>query len=189
VGWYFSGENFVQHGLGQQDVSATDNASQSSVQPNHIKAGTNAKFMWNPTDPLQTRFQIKLMLNYAPASLSDLELQASVVADDYFEFWFNNKHRGNYLLKEYQSSTFPNHGIPRAFNLTGFQNGENIIEIRANDGGCLLEGGKCPDRDGVGNPFSLVNKAVFFDGTIKCSSSALKSPNPKCVLQNFDTPN
>jgi hypothetical protein len=189
VGWYFSGENFVQHGLGQLDVNATDNASQGSVQPTDVKAGTKAKFMWNPSDPLQTRFQIKLMLNYLPAALSDLELEASVVADDYFEFWFNNQFKGNYLLEEHQSSTFPNHGIPRAFNLTGFQNGENIIEIRANDGGCLLEGGKCPDRDGLGNPFSLVNKAVFFDGTIKCSSSALNSPNPKCVLQNFDTPN
>lgn len=175
VGWYFSGENFVQHGLGQQDVSATDDASQASVQPNDVKAGTKAKFMWNPSDPLQTRFQIKLMVNYPSAVLSDLELDAAVVADDYFEFWFNNNYKGNYLLEEHQSPIFPNQGIPGRFNLTEFQNGENIIEIRANDGGCLLENGKCPDRENSGLPYSRAFKAVFFDGRIKCRSGATQN--------------
>lgn len=179
AGWYFSGGDFVGHGLGQQNASAIDNASQASVQPTDVKPGTKAKFMWNPSDPLQTRFQIKLMVNSLPAALSDLELDAYVVADDYFEFWFNNQYQGNYLLEEHQSPTFPNQGIPRHFKLTGFINDENIIEIRANDGGCLLEGGSCPDKPDIGFPEPRAFKAVFFDGSIKCHSDATQN----CLLQ------
>jgi subtilisin family serine protease len=188
VGWYFSGENFVGHGLGQQDVSATDNASQASVQPNDVKPGTKAKFMWNPSDPLQTRFQFKMMVNCVhvdPPNLPNkpyVELEASVVADDYFEFWFNNHYQSNYLLEEHQSPTFPNQGIPKVFNITEFINGENIIEIRANDGGCLLENGECPDKRDVGFPYQRSFNAVFFDGSIKFGSSASSSQQSKCVF-------
>lgn len=188
VGWYFSGENFVGHGLGQQDVSATDNASQASVQPNDVKPGTKAKFMWNPSDPLQTRFQFKLMVNCVhvdPPNLPNMpyvELEASVVADDYFEFWLNNQYQGNYLLEENQRPTFPNQGIPKVFNLTDFISGENIIEIRANDGGCLLENGECPNKPDVGFPYPRSFNAVFFDGSIKFGSSASSSQQSKCVF-------
>lgn len=147
--------------------------SNGVTTPQGSLPGTKAKFMWHPDNSAkEAYFRYKFTLNSTNKTLPSLA-EAFVEADDYFELWVN----GNFVTSGILAGHYSSNGQwnPQVADMTPYlQDGENVIAIRANDGGCAkrdVETGKCLRIPDNGAPSDLGYKNVFFDGVISTQLS------------------
>jgi hypothetical protein len=143
----------------------------------NVVPGTKALFMWYPDrSELVAYFRYKFTINANTQSL--IGGRAYVEADDYYELWVN----GHFVISGRLGQHLQGgNWLPQIADITPYlQAGQNVIAIRANDGGCKSldpETGLCsgepfaPDGTYSGNPFRLGFRNLFFDGVVRNSST------------------
>jgi hypothetical protein len=137
----------------------------------NVVAGTKALFMSYPVNSaLVAYFRYKFTINSNTQSI--ILGTAYVGADDFYELWVN----GHFVISGLLGQHLQGNWSPQIADITPYlQAGQNVIAIRANDGGCKSldpETGLClskafaPDGTYNGKAFPLGDRNLLFDGVV-----------------------